>query len=616
MLRPLARSIRGKLLLLILAVTFVALFVFGISLAAYEAQTYRDRWVQDLQTQAEILGVSSIAALAFGDKAVAQENLDLLRSRPSILSAAIYDYDGSLFATVDAGGKHEVPARLSAGKDGAHTEGGQIVVVQRLTEGGTYRGAVYLRATYGLYERLADYAVILLVVMLLSLAAALLVGSRLQKMITEPLLAVTNTAHRVIETRDFSLRVSKSTSDEIGYLVDAFNDMLSEIGRRADALIAADIMKDQFLATLAHELRNPLAAISNAVHLVQAGRQNPKILDAAHGMMERQVKQLVRLVDDLLDVSRITTGKLTLRREDVALADVLKNAVEIARPMIESGRHELSVNIPEPDVTLNADSTRLAQVFSNLLNNSAKYTPSGGRIALSTYPIGDSVEVEIKDNGIGIAPDLLPDVFKMFTQADRSLDRQLQTGLGVGLALAKRLVELHGGTIHAESAGVGHGSTFTVRLPCTRASAARSKPVENRTTALAVPYRVVVVDDNADFVDSFSIILRDLGHDVRVAYDGVQGLCAVDEFSPDIAFVDVGLPRLNGYDVARRLRAKEQDRGLVLVAVTGFGKESDKAAALDAGFDLHIVKPLDEAQLRTALHLVAAKRERRELAAT
>ena len=609
MIGRIAQSIRGKLLLLIVAVTFIALFVSAIALVVYEARTYRERWVQDLQTQAEILGVSSIAALAFNDKTAAKENLDLLRARPAILAAAIYDEHGSIFASFLGNERQQIPDRLRAAKDSAVVEGGRVLLAQRISDRNTYQGAVYLVATYGLYERIAGYSAILAAVMLLSLALAVLVGSWLQKKITEPLLAVTDTAHRVIETRDFSLRVSKTTSDEIGYLVDAFNGMLAEIGTRADALIAADAMKDQFLATLAHELRNPLAAISNAVHILKVARDNPKMLDAAQGMMERQLKQLVRLVDDLLDVSRITTGKLTLRLAPVSMVDVLKNAVEIARPMIASRHHDLSVTLPDAPIRLTADATRLAQVFSNLLNNAAKYTDEQGRIELATRIEGDSIVVDVTDDGIGIAPGLMPRVFDMFTQADTALDRQVQTGLGVGLALAKRLVELHGGTIEAHSEGIGRGSRFTVRLPSLGTAALAPEASKLAFTPAVPGHRVVVADDNLDFARSLAIILGDLGHDVRVAHDGKQAVSLITEFAPDIAFVDIGLPGMSGYAVARHLR--DGDSGdLVLVAVTGYGQEADKARTAGAGFDAHIVKPLEPSQLGPVFALVAARRDR------
>jgi signal transduction histidine kinase len=343
--------------------------------------------------------------------------------------------------------------------------GEHISVIKTVLEGNSVRGAVYIRATYGLANRISSYATILAVVMLLSLVAAVTMGVWMQRRITQPIVAVAKTAHQVVATRDFSLRVSKTTSDEIGYLVDAFNTMLYEIGARSEALALADEMKDQFLATLAHELRNPLAPLSNALHILKTARNRPDLTESAHNMMERQLRQMVRLVDDLLDVSRITTGKLTLHREDVSLREILQNAIEIAQPLIDLRNQRLVVNLPEKEIRLHADAARLAQVFSNLLNNAAKYTDEQGRIELGARLDDHTVSVQIVDNGIGISPDLLPRMFQMFTQADSSIERQIQSGLGVGLALAKRLVEMHGGAIEAESEGLGFGSRFGVRLP-------------------------------------------------------------------------------------------------------------------------------------------------------
>jgi signal transduction histidine kinase/ActR/RegA family two-component response regulator len=607
MLSKIASSIRGKLLLLIAAVTFLALFVSGVSLMVYEARTYHERWVSDLQTQADILGSSTSAALAFDDRSTALQNLELLRGRPAILAAAVYTEDGALFASFTGARSQPLPSSLAGHPTGSDAQGEYITLVTRIVEGNTTRGYVYLRATYGLTERMLSYAGILSIVMLLSLVAAMLIGSWLQQKITEPILAVAQTAHRVIETRDFSLRVDKKTTDEVAYLVDAFNSMLAEIGVRSEALVKADRMKDQFLATLAHELRNPLAPISNALHILKVARNRPDMAQEARSMMERQLKQLVRLVDDLLDVSRITTGKLMLRREQVILADVLTNAIEIARPLIDSHGHRLVTELPAGSVTLAADATRLAQVFSNLLSNAAKYTDSGGRIDLTAHVVADHVIVEVKDNGIGMSPELLPDVFNMFTQATAALERTTQAGLGVGLALAKHLVELHGGTIDAYSEGLGRGSRFTVRLPIMEAATVGIAPLPTAAHDAGRPYRIVIIDDNIDFADSLALILKELGHEVHLAYDGLSGLRTVEDLSPDLAFVDLGLPVLSGHEVARRLRGSGSYPALVLVAVSGWGQDADKARSAEAGFDIHIVKPLEPTELGSILERVHLK---------
>jgi two-component system, sensor histidine kinase len=609
MLSRLRRSVRAKLLVLMLATTGVALTVAVAALVVYDLRTYHERWVTDLTTQAEILGRSSIAAIAFDDKRAARENLNLLRVRPAIVAAAIYDEHGRLFASYSPDEAREAPPPIP---DDAlpRIDGSRIVLFHRIVDGGRHRATVYIRARYELAERLADYLGILGIVMVVSMLAALLTSVWLQRAITKPIIDITHVAHQVLERRDFSLRVRRTTEDEIGYLVDAFNNMLAEIGRRSDALLTADRMKDQFLATLAHELRNPLAPISNALHLLEAAGDKPQMAADARRMMARQLKQLVRLVDDLLDVSRITTGKLVLHLEATILQKVIDNAVEIARPLIESRGHGLVLDLPPEPIHLNGDETRLAQVFSNLLNNAARYTePGSGTIELRGKVSGDRIEVSVADNGMGIAPDMLPEIFEMFTQANTSIERA-QSGLGVGLALARRLVEMHGGTIEAASDGAGRGSRFTVRLPLTQPVQAAPHQAARHKADSGSGCRVLVVDDNQDFATSLAMILRDLGNDVRVENDGVSGLRAAETFQPAVAFLDIGLPGMNGYELAQRLRERQADGTLMLVAVTGWGQEADKLRAAQAGFDHHLVKPIDPAGLPAILQAARDKRAR------
>ena len=608
----LQKSVRTKLLVLMLATTGVALIVAVAALVVYDLRTYHERWVSDLTTQAEILGRSSVAALAFDDRRAAAENLDLLRVRPSILAAAVYDEHGMLFASYSRDPDEKTGVPLGPEASGAKVERNRLVLFHKIVENARERGTVYIRARYELSERLADYLGILGIVMVLSMLAALLTSAWLQRAITKPIMDITDVAHQVMEGRDFSLRVTKTTEDEIGYLVDAFNNMLAEIGRRSEALLTADRMKDQFLATLAHELRNPLAPISNALHLLEAAGDRPDMAANARRMMARQLKQLVRLVDDLLDVSRITTGKLVLHMENTELRKVIDNAVEIARPLIESCRHRLTVDLPAQPLNLRGDETRLAQVFSNLLNNAARYTDPGGEITVAAEVGTRDVAVHVTDNGLGIAPEVLPEIFEMFTQANTSIERA-QAGLGVGLALALHLIEMHGGTIQARSDGIGRGSRFTVRLPLSEAARVTVLPALPVSEDEGAACRVLVVDDNQDFATSLAMILRDLGNDVRVAHDGLDGLRAAEAFQPAVAFLDIGLPGLNGYDLARRLREQHGNGSLVLVAVTGWGQENDKLRAAQAGFDHHLVKPLDPGHLPSILH--AATKKRRAAAA-
>ncbi|MGK3984502.1 GAF domain-containing protein [Sorangium sp. So ce136] len=383
-----------------------------------------------------------------------------------------------------------------------------------------------------------------------------------------------------------------------------------ENARLYDQLRDQDRRKDEFLATLAHELRNPLAPIRTGLEILQvsgSAEQDRKIL----AMIERQVGHMVRMVDDLLDVSRITRGKVELRRERVDLRAVLNSALETSRPLLEAAEHELAVRLPAEPLLLDADPTRLAQVFANLLNNAAKYTPGGGVIRLAAQRDGAAVVVRVMDNGVGIPADMLPKVFDMFTQVVRSIDRA-QGGLGIGLTLVRRLVELHGGTVHAESEGPGRGSTFTVRLPLAAvalaapegpASRPRSSGPATRDATAAL--RVLVVDDNVDGAESLALLLRMSGHRTRAVHTGPEALTAARELGADIVFLDIGLPGMDGYEVARRLRADPGFAGLVLVALTGWGTEDDRRRAREAGFDHHLTKPVDAAEVRRLVARVA-----------
>ena len=590
------KSVRAKLLVLMLSTTLVALIVALFVLAIYDSRNYSEKWVADLSTQAEILGRSSAAAIAFDDPKTAHENLNLLRVRPMILAAAIYDPAGRLFTTYTRAGDPVKAFPDFPAADGININGNQIVLFKKIVEDHKLQGTVYIRAQYELLERLLDYLGILAVVMALSMFAALLMWTWLQKAITKPLKDITDVARQVMESRDFTLRVNKTTDDEIGYLMDAFNNMLAEIGRGANALMTADRMKDQFLATLAHELRNPLAPISNALYLLEKAEDRPEVAGNARRIMARQLKQMVRLVDDLLDVSRITTGKLVLKKEPLELRRIIDNAVEIARPLIESRNHHLTVTIPDAVICLNGDETRLAQVFSNLLNNAAKYTDPGGTIAIGVEVVGEEVVVLVTDNGMGMPQEILPEIFEMFTQANVSHDRA-QAGLGLGLALALRLVEMHGGSIEAYSAGPGRGSHFTVRLPLLPVPLPVAERSADGRQTVCKAQRILVVDDNRDFATSLATILRGLGHQVYVEHDGLDGLRVAEEFQPALAFLDLGLPGINGYELARGLRAQPRNHAVFLVAITGWGQESNKQRAAQAGFDHYIVKPLDPAQL-------------------
>ena len=359
-----------------------------------------------------------------------------------------------------------------------------------------------------------------------------------------------------------------------------------------EALLAADGRKDEFLATLAHELRNPLAPIRNAVEILRLKAPADSELRWARDIIDRQAQQLTRLVDDLLDVSRITRGRIELRLERIELAALLERAVETSRPAIEAGRHQLTVTFPEEPLKLEADLTRIAQVLSNLLNNAAKFTHPGGHIHLSAGREDGEAVIRVRDDGIGIPREMLPAIFEMFAQADTSLERA-QGGLGIGLTIARRLVEMHGGTIAAASEGVGQGSELTVRLPLALGEAADLEVRGGEGAAPGAALRVLVVDDNEDSAETLAMLLRLSGNDVRTVHDGPRALAAAVEHRPDLIFLDIGMPGMNGFEVASRLRQHEEMHNVLLVAMTGWGQEEDRRRSKEAGFDQHLVKPLD-----------------------
>ncbi|HVW68721.1 MAG TPA: ATP-binding protein [Steroidobacteraceae bacterium] len=366
-----------------------------------------------------------------------------------------------------------------------------------------------------------------------------------------------------------------------------------------DALTESDRRKDEFLATLAHELRNPLAPIRNAIHILRAKLPQTPELQWARDVIDRQVTQMTRLIDDLMDVARITRGTFDLRKEVVSLEEVIRAAVETSRPSIDAAGHELVVRIPPGPVHVQADVVRLAQVFANLLNNAAKYTAPGGRIAVIADHDMGMISVTVEDSGIGIPPEMLAHVFEPFTQLDRSLERS-QGGLGIGLALAKRLVEMHGGSIEAQSVGVGQGSRFTVRLPPAEQRDALPT-LEGRPARARTQQRILVADDNYDSATSLGILLNDAGYDVRTAGDGEQALETAAQFRPDIILLDIGMPRLNGYEVARKIRAQPWGRRVLLIAVTGWGGAEHRQQTTEAGFDHHLTKPVDPGALTRLL---------------
>ena len=396
---------------------------------------------------------------------------------------------------------------------------------------------------------------------------------------------------RAHEPEERQLRMLDIVARQAADLIER-NASAAALQEQAERLVTADRYKNEFLATLAHELRNPLAPIRTGLSVLKLGKmeQAPRVL----AIMERQLGHMVRLIDDLLDVSRISSGKVTLKCTNVELAAVIDSAVEASRPLISAAGHRFTLTMPGTPVWLNADPTRIAQIVSNLLNNAAKYTPQDGKIDLVADADETSVTIRISDNGIGIDAAMLPRIFDLFTQVDGAIERS-QGGLGVGLALARSLAEMHGGRIGAESAGPNAGAVFTLTLPVQ----VRNDDVPDSrddVPAALQPVRILVVDDNADAADTLALLLEHLGHQVHVVLDAPEALATVRAFRPDVVLLDLGMPKLNGYEVARQLRAESGFDHVLLAALSGWGTDEHRAKSRSAGIDAHLTKPvmLDE----------------------
>jgi signal transduction histidine kinase/CheY-like chemotaxis protein len=384
--------------------------------------------------------------------------------------------------------------------------------------------------------------------------------------------------------------------------------LLGELDVDRRALETASQHKDQFLAMLAHELRNPLAAIGNAVEVVRLRLARHQDVEGPLGVLERQVKNSSRLLDDLLDVARFTRGLVQLRKEPVRFDEIVAAAIESQRAFIERHGHDLSVSLPDEPVFVEGDATRLEQVLTNLLSNAAKYTPDGGRIAVAVERLGGDAILRVRDDGVGISPELLPHVFDLFVQADKTLARS-RGGLGLGLSLVRNLVAMHAGTIQASSEGLGKGSEFVVRLPALEhACEWPRRAAVTEAPHVTVSGRVLVVEDNVDAADTLAEALAAVGHEVQVAHDGRAALTAASGFAPEVALIDIGLPGMDGFEVARRLRAELKERAPALVALTGYGQEEDRERSRAAGIDVHLTKPFELKPLERLIEELLSRR--------
>lgn len=601
-------SLRQQLTRAAMLTTFLAIMLSAGALLIYELTVYRRAGVADMRTQADLIARSSAAALAAGDTHAAWENLYLLRQQPQIRAAAVYGGDGVLIASHTTTPKSQLSARVPIDSNawGPRFSGSMLETVRPVEYNGKRIGMLYLKAEHEVWERFAAFALIVLAVSAVSLVSAFYLFVHLQRRITAPLEKMTEVAHEVVGSHNWSLRAPATDYKDLDVLVDAFNRMLSECEVRTSELERemvtrqgiehelrqADRQKDTFLATLAHELRNPLSPMTSAVALLQMPAASQQTRDRALTVLERQLEHIVRLVNDLLDASRVTTGKLSLDTSPVNIADVLRSTCDAAQALANQQGLQLALHLPDDALHVNGDAIRLTQVFSNLLNNACRYTPLGGRVDVTLTAQDATVQVSIADTGIGVEPVMQERIFDLFEQANQTLHRG-SAGLGVGLTLSRQIIQLHNGSLSMQSEGLNRGSCFTVCLP--RLHREPHAPVATTApgTVPMRPLHILIADDNVDLTVSFSELLSSYGHRVEVVHDGAAAVRAARANVPDIALLDIGMPSLDGYQVARQLRADATTQHIHLVAITGWGRDADREEARTAGFDHHLLKPVN-----------------------
>jgi PAS domain S-box-containing protein len=751
-----ARSLRGKLTLVVLLTTAIALLTMTTALLHRDLTQYWRSLAADLDTEAGILALSTAPAVSFDDQRAAQRNLSALSAKSAILSAALYTADGQLYARYVRPGAQPPPARLAIQDVSARLANGRMQVSRGIVQGGETLGTIRLTAAYDLWGHVGAYLRILGLIMVLSMIVALILAARLRRSITAPVDALAGVAHEIVTRGDRTLRAPDTPLDEFAQITRAFNSVLAEsetntrelqqinrsltqqieetraaeaarrvaesalrqseqlyraigesinygvwvcdasgrnvyasdsllrllgvtqaqcsnlgwtellhpddvqasvaswlecvrtggtwyrehrfrgtdghyhpvlaqgvpihneegeltgwaginldIGRikhTEEALRDADRRKDEFLATLAHELRNPLAPIRHAARLLGLRGLDEAQSQSARDIISRQVARMALLLDDLLEVSRITRGHLELRPEPVSAGSLVRAAVETTRPLIESKSHRLSIQLPEEDFDIVVDPLRISQALSNLLTNAAKYTDPGGRILLQLRRGEDDVVFSVTDSGIGVPAAALPTIFEMFSQVNSAIDRS-EGGLGIGLALVKGLISMHGGNVDAASEGPGRGSTFTIRIPGSSVrEKARGHGTDQPQRAQQGPRgRVLVVDDNRDAADSLAMVLGKAGHETFTAYTGERALQIGEREHPDVIVLDIGMPDMTGYEAAQRVRRTKWGNDILLLAITGWGQKEDIERALKAGFDFHMTKPADPEHVENLL---------------
>ena len=626
--------IRLKLMLIVMLTTGGALLLAGLLLITFERSRSQRELQRDLETLAELVAQNSAAPLQFNDFTAANETLEALKTRKTIVAAALYDRAGRRFAVYPRRGGRAVPER--PGEPGVEFQPGAAVVLHPVMLGKELVGTVYLRSTLDeIVSRVRLQAITASLVFVVSGLAALLLSAGLQRLISRPVLDLAETARAVSERKDYSLRAKKRGDDELGHLVDAFNDMLGQIQERDSELLLAEQersrllvleqearrqaeeanrLKDEFLATLSHELRTPLNAILGWGQVLRSGKLDAATAERALETIERNARSQAQLIADLLDISRIITGKLRLDPKPVELPSIIEAALDSARPAAEAKGIHLDVFLDPLMSPMLGDADRLQQIVWNLLSNAIKFTPQGGRVEVRLTEATPNAVIQVADTGVGIRADFLPHVFDRFRQAESSHTRS-HGGLGLGLSIVRHLTELHGGTVEVASDGEGKGSAFTVKLPLA-VELTGEVPVDGRPAApqvwsapdLLKDLRILVVEDEKDTRELLVMALEGCGAKVTSTVSVPEALAAFENATPDVIVSDIGLPGEDGYSFIRKVRARNGGGRVPAAAVTAYAGAEDRRRALESGFQTHLAKPVDPSELVATVARLAGRR--------
>ena len=600
--------IRRKLALMTLASSVIALVFATAGILTWDVVQYRREIARDLTAQARTIGENSTAAITFEDPRSAGETLAVLEIHPNVVYACMFRSDGSLFATYFRDGGGACP---SAAADMLEVGWRVAQIIAPITFENRRIGSVLIhRDLADVIERLSVLGGMVSALLVFAVLLAALVGHRMQRTIADPLLDLAKTARVVSDTKNYSLRGDVTSNDEVGTVVHAFNDMLARVEERNAELSQANRLKDEFLATLSHELRTPLNAILGWIRIVRSTELPPHTRARALESIERNAGLQARLIEDLLEVSRIVTGKLHLQTRRTDLAAIVDAAVEIVQPAAAAKNITITTTTDARPAPTNGDPDRLQQVVWNLLSNSVKFTPPGGRIAVQLARDSGYL-LTVTDNGVGMDPSMLPQMFQPFRQVDASPTRQ-QGGLGLGLAIVRQLVELHGGTVSARSGGIGTGATFEVRLPSvlaadlltTQERAEAERPAHSGRSRMLSGVDVLVVDDEEDARDLLTAVFDSHGARVRAVRSVAEAMNEVDREVPHVVVSDIGMPVEDGFSLMRRIRARPAGDGgrIPAIALTAYASTADRDKAMAAGYQAHVAKPFEPADVVRLVH--------------